>query len=159
MEFPRQEYWSGLPFLPPEDFPNPGIEPGSPALQTDSLPAELLGKPFLAIISHQLWAEVKRRKGKCLLRANTKPGAYCSDGLILAGSQVHFKVVSPVRSRTSHLWPDWTWLEQASSFWEEDLEIASCFSPLFPLLTLLSLPLLLLFSCKIVPESLWLHGL
>ena len=32
MEFSRQEYWSGLPFLSPGDLPNPGIEPGSPAL-------------------------------------------------------------------------------------------------------------------------------
>ena len=30
--FSRQEYWSGLPFLSLEDLPNPGIEPGSPAL-------------------------------------------------------------------------------------------------------------------------------
>ena len=45
--FSRQEYWSGLPFLPPGDLPNPGIEPAfpvSPALQEDSLPAEPLGK-------------------------------------------------------------------------------------------------------------------
>ena len=41
MEFSRQEYWSGLPFLSPGDFLNPGIEPGSPALQEDSLPTEL----------------------------------------------------------------------------------------------------------------------
>ena len=32
MGFPRQEYWSGLPFPSPGDLPNPGIEPGSPAL-------------------------------------------------------------------------------------------------------------------------------
>ena len=32
MGFSRQEYWSGLPFPSPEDLPNPGIEPGSPAL-------------------------------------------------------------------------------------------------------------------------------
>ena len=38
MGFPRQEYWSGLPFLSPGDLPSPGIEPGSPALQVDSLP-------------------------------------------------------------------------------------------------------------------------
>ena len=31
MRFSRQEYWSGLPFPSPGDFPNPGIEPGSPA--------------------------------------------------------------------------------------------------------------------------------
>ena len=38
MGFSRQEYWSGLPFPSPENFPNPGIEPASPALQVDSLP-------------------------------------------------------------------------------------------------------------------------
>ena len=41
MGFPRQEYWSGLPFPSPGDLPDPGIEPGSPALQADSLPTEL----------------------------------------------------------------------------------------------------------------------
>ena len=35
MEFSRQEYWSGWPFPPPEDLPNPGIELESPALQVD----------------------------------------------------------------------------------------------------------------------------
>ena len=42
--FPRQEYWSGLVFPSPGDLPNPGIEPRSPALQADSLPAEPPGK-------------------------------------------------------------------------------------------------------------------
>ena len=45
MGFPRQEHWSGLPFPSPGDLPNPGIEPGSPVLQADSLPSEPLGKP------------------------------------------------------------------------------------------------------------------
>ena len=40
MEFSMQEYWSGLPFPSPVYFHNPGIEPGSPALQADSLPSE-----------------------------------------------------------------------------------------------------------------------
>ena len=44
--FPRQEYWSGLPFPPTGDLPDPGIEPGSPALQADSLPSEPPGKPL-----------------------------------------------------------------------------------------------------------------
>ena len=35
MGFPRQEYWSGLPFPSPGHLPNPGIEPQSPALQAD----------------------------------------------------------------------------------------------------------------------------
>ena len=45
MEFSRQEYWSGLPFPSPGDLPNPGIKPGSPALQADALPSEPPGKP------------------------------------------------------------------------------------------------------------------
>ena len=45
MEFSRPEYWSGQPFPSPGDLPNPGIEPRSPTLQTDSLPAEPQGKP------------------------------------------------------------------------------------------------------------------
>ena len=40
MEFSMQEYWSGLPFPSPGDLPNPGIEPGCPALQADALPSE-----------------------------------------------------------------------------------------------------------------------
>ena len=47
MEFSRPEYWSGLLFPSPGDLPNPGIEPRSPALQEDSLPAEPPGKPQL----------------------------------------------------------------------------------------------------------------
>ena len=40
MEFSRQECWSGLPFPSPGDLPNPGIKPGSPALQAHALPSE-----------------------------------------------------------------------------------------------------------------------
>ena len=45
MGFPRQEDWSGLPFPSPRDLPDPGIEPESPVLQVDSLPAVLPGNP------------------------------------------------------------------------------------------------------------------
>ena len=45
MGFSRQEYWSGVPFPSLGDLPNPGTEPGSPALQADSLPSEPPGKP------------------------------------------------------------------------------------------------------------------
>ena len=51
MEFSRQEYWSGLPFLSPGDLPNPGIEPGSPALEADALPTEPPGKPTIECYS------------------------------------------------------------------------------------------------------------
>ena len=41
----QQEYWSQLPFPPPGDLPNPGIEPLSPAFTADYLPSEPPGKP------------------------------------------------------------------------------------------------------------------
>ena len=43
--FSRQEHWSGVPFPSPGDLPDLGVEPRSPALQADSLPTELQGKP------------------------------------------------------------------------------------------------------------------
>ena len=46
IEFSRQEYWSELPCPPPGDLPEPGIEPVSPTLQADSLPAEPSGNPI-----------------------------------------------------------------------------------------------------------------
>ena len=45
MKFSKQEDWSGLPFPPSGDLPDPGIEPGSPALQADSLLSETPEKP------------------------------------------------------------------------------------------------------------------
>ena len=45
VELSRQEYWSGLPLPSPGDLPDPGIEPQSPVLQTDSLLSEPPEKP------------------------------------------------------------------------------------------------------------------
>jgi len=47
--FSRQEYWSGLPCPSAGDLSDPGIEPGFPALQADSLTAELSGKPYSSV--------------------------------------------------------------------------------------------------------------
>ena len=47
MEFFGLEHWSGLPFPSPGDLPHPEIEPRSPALQAESLPTELGGKPWM----------------------------------------------------------------------------------------------------------------
>ena len=47
MGFSRQEYWSGLPFPSPGDLPDPGIEPGSPALEADTLTSEPPGNRTL----------------------------------------------------------------------------------------------------------------
>ena len=56
MEFSRQKHWSGLPFPSPGDFPDPGIEPWSPALQADSLPSEPPGKSgsIITLIEYDL---------------------------------------------------------------------------------------------------------
>ena len=66
MVFSRQEYWSGLPFPSPGDFPDPGIKPGSPTLQADALPSKPPGKPRQVKISEsyaqrlaKLWMQRK----------------------------------------------------------------------------------------------------
>ena len=64
MGFFRQECWSGLSFPSPGDLSNPGIEPGSPALQADALSSEPPGKhltPNLTLfLSHRLTPRVTR---------------------------------------------------------------------------------------------------
>ena len=47
MKFSGQEYWSGLPFPPPGDLPDPGTETVSPAWQVDSLPLSHLESPVI----------------------------------------------------------------------------------------------------------------
>ena len=54
MEFSGPEHWTGLPFPSPGDLPKTGIEPRSPALQADSLPAEPQGKPYVSA-NADLW--------------------------------------------------------------------------------------------------------
>ena len=49
MGFSRQEYWCGLPFHLPGKLPNPGIKPGSPVLQEDSLLFETRDSPFVSL--------------------------------------------------------------------------------------------------------------
>ena len=49
MGFSRQEYCSGLSDPPPGDLPDPGVKPGSPALQADSLRLSLWGSPYAKI--------------------------------------------------------------------------------------------------------------
>ena len=49
MGFPRQEYWSGLPFPSPRYLPDPGIEPASPALAGRFFTTEPPGKPNLVV--------------------------------------------------------------------------------------------------------------
>ena len=53
MGFSRQEFWSVLPFPSPGDLPNPGTEPRSPALLTNSLPSEPLGREAPSFIEEK----------------------------------------------------------------------------------------------------------
>ena len=46
MGFSKQEYWSGVPLPSPGDLPDPGIEPGTPALRAEALTSEPPGKPM-----------------------------------------------------------------------------------------------------------------
>ena len=56
MGLSREENWSGLPCPPPRHLPNPGIQPGSPASQTDSLPLSHQGGPLIR------WYKIKSLK-------------------------------------------------------------------------------------------------
>ena len=71
--FSRKEYWSGLPCPSPRDLPHPRIEPGSPALQADSLQSE---PPGTLIQTIKFVAKGKKRKEKeatSVYRFKTKP--------------------------------------------------------------------------------------
>ena len=75
MGFSTQEHWSGLPRPPPGDLPNPGIEPGSPALQADSLPSEppKQGDGYNSVHSSDIFMGFEHcdrdifREGSCIL--------------------------------------------------------------------------------------------
>ena len=70
MGFSRQECWSGLPFPSPGDLPDPGIEPGSSALQADALPSEPPGKPSNSPTNSPLIAFYINDTFKCLYFPN-----------------------------------------------------------------------------------------
>ena len=68
VKFSRQEYWSRLPFPSPGDFLNLGIEPGSPALQADSVPSEPRGKlkrVYLSVQETWVWSLIQEDPTCC----------------------------------------------------------------------------------------------
>ena len=71
MGFPRQQYWSQLPFPPPGDLPDPGIEPASPAFAGIFFIVEPLGKPAFSVRllknSPSFFFSVKKLKDKIAL--------------------------------------------------------------------------------------------
>ena len=78
MEFSRQEYWSEKTFPSPRDLPNPGVEPGSPALQADSLPTELSEKKRRSIMEKKLYTSLLR-----LLNKIPRIGCFDQQNLLL----------------------------------------------------------------------------
>ena len=74
MGFSRQEYWSGVPFPSPVDLPDPGIEPGSSALQANALPSEppRLRIVFKIIYFSFLRALMHRVRSRCPLPPKSK---------------------------------------------------------------------------------------
>ena len=73
MGFSRQEHWSGLPCPPPGDRLDPGVEPRSPALQSDSLPSEPPWKPNLnaKMNLHELSTEQHKVNSRIQLQFHT----------------------------------------------------------------------------------------
>ena len=80
MGFSKKKYWSGVPFPPPGDLPNPGVEPMSPALQVDSLLSEPPQKPSLAPVLTSWIQNCAEWEGSVSLCYN-KPCRRCSPGL------------------------------------------------------------------------------
>ena len=73
MGFPRQEYWSGLPFPPPGDLPDPGIEPESPmspVLRVGSLPLAPPGKHIVISLVLLFYREILKDKMCLHFRGN-----------------------------------------------------------------------------------------
>ena len=96
MGFSRQEYWSGLPFPPPGDLPNPGIEPRSPTLQADALTSAPPEKPFCFFNLYTKY--IMRNAGLDELQAgikiagrNIKNLRYIDDTTLMAESKKELK--------------------------------------------------------------------
>ena len=97
--FSQQEYWSGLPFPSPGDLSNPGIEPGSPALQAHSLPAEPCGKPML-LLQNQLLNGLTNWKGAHALAVSSHHFLSCQQLLLQSSNwSFHFHC-SPFTGQT-----------------------------------------------------------
>ena len=73
--FPRQEYWSGLPFPSPGDLPNPGMQPASPALSGRFFITEPSGKPP----KFQLKASKNKERKSRILSGDSSRTIYTGD--------------------------------------------------------------------------------
>ena len=142
MGFPRQEYWSGLPFSSPEDLPNPGIElvsPVAPALADGFFTTEPPGKPILDF-------RTKLKKGG---------GHWQVKETVLA-------ILSPSAKRPSSQWPAYSAIVQSfqgsrvnmHSLLQSRINQAKGRKRITSLLHSIHLPLLLSLEMETEPEDL-----
>ena len=106
MGFPRQKFWSGLPFLSPRDLPDPGIKPKSPTLQADSLPSEPSGK-----LNKTLgWSQSLSRSQFFLLSSHKEcwaPKNWCFPIVVLEKTlenPLNSKEIKPVNPKGNQPW-------------------------------------------------------
>ena len=116
MGFPTQGYQSGLPFSSPGNLPYPGIEPGSPAFQADSLLAEPPGKPQLWSISSAVACDSSRWGQGCHVFFPIPPSPR-------SGGEIPDKL--PSRTLISHTLADDHW-----NFSHVAVTFSLCLSPL-----------------------------
>ena len=122
MGFSRQEYWSGLPFPSPGDLPDPGIEPGSPALEADALTSELSGKHIYACICIYMFLRSTPWNMNVFIRSaeNEDQEYRNSQVTVKAWSETH----QVVRTRLQGFPPSQNDLETGS--WSKCLHAESC---------------------------------
>ena len=125
MGFSRQEYWSGLPFHSPGDHPNPGIKPGSSALQVDSLasepPVKLTLEKEILQINLFPFIEFPSPFELCIIKCDYQPAALKPHGFQTNEAPKEWWIESNWNHLTSEnvLWPlipklgfilAWIWL-------------------------------------------------
>ena len=112
MEFSRRAYWSRLPFPSSGRLPDPGIEPGSAALQVNSLPYEPSGKPPFPNLLSILSASPKMSphvQVSCIHVSVTPPSSRCSPPYLAPQQPPH--------------------CGSATSWWQSESKTAPCSQP------------------------------
>ena len=125
LRYSRQEYWSGLPFPSPGDLPDAGVEPGSSALQADSLPTEPQGKPSHHVTSQQQQVAMKAN-GVLKLTLNPLFNLLSKPVFPTFPSSPHPCFWDPERSHPTEAFSDTVW-----SSVREKCEFRTDFAPVF----------------------------
>ena len=144
--FSRQGYWSGLPFPSPGDLPNPGNEPGSSTLQTDTLPPKPPGKP--GICQAPKWSETRN----------------CGEGKVNAQIVLNPQNACQTLGTIMSSFPIWKDIWETGSNakgpprWNSNRQHCTA-DRIFTVWATMEASMLLLFSHPVMSDSLWAHGL